>query len=72
MALTQVLVISLALSILALTLTWICYFDEGLGFQKSHTSTLFAWHPLLMTVAYVVCMPVAAVQYRHPLLRASR
>lgn len=72
MALTQVLVISLALSILVLTLTWICYFDEGLGLKKGHTSTLFAWHPLLMTVAYVVCMPVAAVQYRHPLLRASR
>ena len=72
MALTQVLVVSLALSILMLTLTWVLCFDGGFSLSKSHTNALFAWHPLLMTVTYVVCMPVAAIQYRHPLLRASR
>ena len=72
MALSQVLTLGLALTSLVLVLTWALYFDDGFSLSKSHVGALFNLHPALMTFAYAVCMPVAALQYRHPLLRATR
>ncbi len=75
MALAQAVACLLAAAVLALTLVWILYYDEGISLHRSrsgHTGAIFNLHPLFMTLAYVVAMPLAALQYRHPIARAWR
>lgn len=69
-ALAQAFACLLAGTALALTLVWIFYYDEGVSLHRSRAGAVFNLHPLLMTLSFVVAMPLAALQYRHPVVSA--
>ncbi|XP_052461652.1 plasma membrane ascorbate-dependent reductase CYBRD1 [Carassius gibelio] len=62
------IVFSLALALgivsIALALTWVLHFREGLGWDGG--SAEFNWHPLLMLIGFVFLQGLAIVVYRLP------
>ena len=59
-----VLVRFFALTTLLVCIVWTVFLRGGVSIRTLH--------PLLMVIAFGFCMPLAAVQFRHPLLQGTR
>ena len=59
-----VLVRFFALATLLVCIIWTVFLRGGVSIRTLH--------PLLMVIAFGFCMPLAAVQFRHPLLQGTR
>lgn len=73
-SLISVLLRGVQIAIVALIIVWVALLG-GVRFTPTpqgdgnDTGLLFNWHPLLMTLAFVVCMGEAVLAYKAPLLK---
>ena len=75
-SLVSILLRGVQIAIVALIIVWVVLLG-GLRFTPTpkgdgnDTGLLFNWHPLLMTLAFIVCMGEAVLAYKAPVLRLS-